>query len=188
MQTRKVSGINPIFRETGLIHLSIRYCSVTCQTVDLPVHKSFCKAFSALRQNSPPSYPLSNLSDDNGGDASPIGAVERNILVGKLTYEMDLLIKKIGRANMGKISNSLLYLEPRCLWCYRTKAHLSAEGNKSAHLLHCPLCLGATYCCSDHQQKAEASHTFRDGEDSLTQVGAIEFYYFYHSESLLSLV
>jgi hypothetical protein len=134
------------------------------------VHKSFCKAFSALRRNSPPSYPLAYLNHDTG-DASSIGAVERNMLVGTLNYEMDNLINKIGRINMGKIANYLLFHEPRCLWCYRTKAHLSAENRESTQLLNCPHCLGATYCCSDHQEMGKTSHTVRANEVGLTQVG-----------------
>jgi hypothetical protein len=51
--------------------------------------------------------------------------------------------------------------------------------------MNCPLCLGATYCCSDHQQKAKASHTLRDGEDGPTQVGVIHFN---HSDSVFASV
>jgi hypothetical protein len=142
--------------------------------MDLPVHKSFCKAFSALRQNSPPSYPLTHLNHYTG-DASPIGVFERNTLTKTLTHEMNRLIDNIGRANMGKIPNYLLFLEPRCLWCYRTKAHLAAE-NKLAQLLNCPHCLGATYCCSDHQEKDKAVHSLQANEGGRTPVGMNQFF------------
>lgn len=143
-----------------------RYCQISCQKADYPVHKSFCQAFSALRQNSPPVYSIlwSNA------DVSPIGPVQKNMLMRMLTNEMHHLIQKIGKNYMGKIANYLLYLEPRCLWCYRTKAHLATENSASTQLLNCSHCLAATYCCSDHREKANAIHTRQIGEGELTQV------------------
>lgn len=143
------------------------YCSVACQNNDFRVHKAFCKAFSALRTASPSTYPSDQLSSDGdyGDDVSPIGAYERDVLMSQLASEMKGLIQKIGRLNMGKIPNYLLYLEPRCLWCYRTKVHISAR-----QLLSCPDCFGATYCCSDHQEKGRVAHTTRVYDNGLTQV------------------
>lgn len=130
-----------------------------------------------MRKNSPPMYPLIYLNDDTG-DESPVGALERSTLFAKLTQEMDRLVESIGRRNMGKISNNLLYLEPRCLWCYRTKAHLSVENNVSSQLLNCSHCLGATYCCSEHQEKGKTAHTVRAEEGGLTEVcGSQRFIY-----------
>jgi hypothetical protein len=100
--------------------------------------------------------------------------------MGTLTDEMHHLIQISGKKNMGKIANYLLYLEPRCLWCYRTKAHLAAENSASTQLLNCSHCLAATYCCSDHQEKANAVHTLQIGEGGLTQVGC-EFGFSYLS-------
>lgn len=75
----------------------------------------------------------------------------------------------MGRS-MGRIANYLLFLEPRCLWCYRTKAHLAAEKSDPASLISCSDCVGATYCSSDHQQKARATHKEHTDEDGVTQV------------------
>lgn len=129
------------------------------------MHKAFCKAFSALRTALPSTYPLEQLLSDNDDDVPPIGAYERDVLMSQLAAEMQDLIQRIGRFDMGKIPNYLLYLEPRCLWCYRTKAHISAT-----QLLSCPDCLGATYCCTDHRNKGRAAHTTVISDNGLTQV------------------
>lgn len=104
------------------------------------------------------------MHDD--GVVSPIGANERNMLMGRLTTEMDALVQRIGPYNMGKITNYLLYLEPRCLWCYRTKYNL----NPGEQLVTCKKCGCATYCSDKHREKARATHREAVGEDGKTQV------------------
>ena len=148
----------------------LRYCSTTCQTEDFAIHKSFCRAFTAVRSPNPSSpYLLAHLRDE--GAVSPIGPDERDMLMGRLTIEMDDLIQRIGPYNMGKVANYLLYLEPRCLWCYRTKYSLNSGGQ----LVTCEDCLCATYCSSEHRERAKATHKEAIGEDGKTQVSEEPF-------------
>lgn len=102
---------------------------------------------------------------DGDNESSPIGTYERDVIMTQLASEMQVLIQKLGRSNMGKIPNFLLYLEPRCLWCYRTKGHIPAT-----QLLNCPDCLGATYCSPDHMEKGRAAHAMHMYDNGLTQV------------------
>ena len=79
---------------------------------------------------------------------------------------MNDLVQRIGTYNMGKVANYLLYLEPRCLWCYRTKYNL----NPGEQLVTCKDCLCATYCSNEHREKAKATHSEAVSDDGKTQV------------------
>ena len=128
------------------------------------MHKAFCKAFAAIRAESPPEYPLEMF--DGGEHSDAVGSLERNIVFRELSAEMNELIERIGQRNMGKIANYLLFLEPRCLWCYRTKAHL---GNDTG-LTFCDTCSGASYCCTEHLKSGRSAHAEVRDEAGRTQV------------------
>lgn len=111
-------------------------------------------------------------------DTTAIGPFERNILLRDLSVEMDELVQGIGPRNMGKIANYLLFLEPRCLWCYRTKAHLTTDRQhedghthvQNVGMVYCDDCMGATYCSVEHREKGRNAHAESMHGTGMTQV------------------
>lgn len=87
---------------------------------------------------------------------------------------MQELIRKMGLERMGKIANFLLFLEPRCLWCYRTKANIEEqEKNKKVGMVFCDECSGASYCCAGHMEKGRNMHRVVADANGQTQVSPI---------------
>jgi len=84
-----------------------------------------------------------------------MSASEREELFKTLVVEIDRLVDNIDPIDMCKIGKSLLFIAPRCLWCYRTEAHLDQN---MPQLVCCRVCNGATYCSDEHKGKAETAH------------------------------
>lgn len=66
------------------------------------------------------------------------------------------------------IAETLLFFDPRCLWCYRTKAHLNPSP-----LISCEVCNVAAYCSEEHKENAKAAHKGQTDEAGQTEVCCI---------------
>jgi hypothetical protein len=131
---------------------------------DFFVRKYFCKAFGSLRTDIPTDDPFRELYDNV--DTSLLDASECEELFTHLSVGTERLFKSINPIYMSNISESLLYIGPRCLWCYRTEAHLM----DTSQLIRCGACVGATYCSDDHREKAETTHKAQVAEDGQREV------------------
>jgi hypothetical protein len=131
---------------------------------DFFVRKYFCKAFGVLRTEIPANGPFRRLYD--GVDSSFMSTSECEELFQSLLAETDRLVSSIDPLHMGNIAKSLLFIAPRCLWCYRPEAH---PDPLIAQFICCGAC-GATYCSAEHRTKAETTHKATTTEGGRTEV------------------
>ncbi|KIM84103.1 hypothetical protein PILCRDRAFT_818406 [Piloderma croceum F 1598] len=54
-------------------------------------------------------------------------ASECEELLQSLVVETDRLVSSMDPISMSNVAKSLLFISPRCLWCYRTEAHLDSR-------------------------------------------------------------
>jgi hypothetical protein len=78
---------------------------------------------------------------------------------------VERLAHALGPIRLAQIAKDLLFVEPRCLWCYRTKAHLN-----SVSTVTCDVCAAATYCSDEHKENAKAAHNEPTDEAGRTEV------------------
>lgn len=100
-------------------------------------------------------------------DTSFLSVADRKELITNLFVDTERLIKRIDPIYMSSIAQSILSTGPRCLWCYRTEAHLALN---DPELICCRTCIGATYCSEHHREMAETTHKAASTKDGRTEV------------------
>lgn len=164
--------------------ISYRYCSAEHQSKDYGIHKRFCKAITKIR-SSAESFGNNDLGSvksttDKGSDSIisssnsnpvmasyPFGPKERAPFYEQMDREMGEMVFLLGAHKFGTIYNYLLFLEPRCLWCYKTKSHTRKD------LLICPTCQLAGFCGENHRSMAELAHKTPRSDTGFSEVNLI---------------
>lgn len=104
--------------------------------------------------DSEPIAAADQLAISTASDTYPMGPDARGVPFKAMTREMEEMVFILGARKFGKIHNYLIYLEPRCLWCYKTKVQLGP----GKELLHCERCRVAGFCGVEHLEMAEKAH------------------------------
>ena len=135
-----------------------RFCTTECSTKEWPDHKSFCRAFSALR-----SRPHATLPPPYEGDFRARRETHR----AQWLLEDELLTTALGRPATA-LEGKLLYREPRCGVCWDREADVEERGEGGWRV--CGGCRVMAYCGEEHEREGLKGHSEVQGEDGRTQV------------------
>ncbi|SCZ96972.1 BZ3500_MvSof-1268-A1-R1_Chr4-2g06903 [Microbotryum saponariae] len=150
----------------------VKFCSKECSVKEWPDHKSFCRAFGAMRKRPqatlPPMYQLSSVCSKRIYLVSI--SDRRQTHRAQFALEDELMAAALKRQPT-MLESKLLWREPRCAVCWDREADV--EGRDSEHegdsWRVCPKCRIMPWCSEWHEKGTKEEHLQIKGDDGKTQ-------------------